>query len=1001
VRTLFGVPVGTLSVILLVAVAVVIGALSALALRDRVLFKMGIRNGLRRRGRTVVIVLGLMLGTAIIASALATGDTMSRTIRSSVVRMLGETDEIVSVRSAESTVAVQFGESSDLGYFPEAAFHDLRDAVAGSPLVDGITPAVAETVAAQHTAKRQNEPSLALYGADPDRTDGFGAITRARDGAAVALRDLRGGEVYLDVEAARRLDATAGDVITVFAGARPRKVVVRDVVDYDGAGSDRGAMVLALADAQRMLGRQGTINQVRVSNDGDAIDGASVTAEVRGLLAPAAKPLGLEVRPVKADGLDAADAQGDAFMTLFSTFGMFTIAAGILLIFLIFVMLAAERRSEMGTSRAVGMQRRHLVEVFVDEGVAYDVLAAAVGTALGIGIAYGMVEAVASAFAPSDRSFDIVHDLSWTTVVISYCLGVLLTFAVVTFSAWRVSVLNIVTAIRDLPEPPRRAHRRRRLLSTTAVAILGAVLTASGVSGGQGVALILGVALLIIAGVLLAGALGVAPRVAYTVGGLALVVWTVLPFAAYRAIAPDLSMDFSVWVVGGLLVVLGTVWTLVYNADLLSRGAIAAFGGMRRLAPVVRTSVAYPLRNRFRTGMTIALFTMVVFTLVVGATTSDAFNDAFDDERAFGGGFQVRAEVAPSSAFVDPARAIAENPDVTPGVITGVAGQSFVPVEARQPGPGAPELADYPLRGLDDAFLDTTTFGLAARARGYRSDRAVWDALASTPGLAVVDALVAPRRDHWGGGPLPDFQLRGFAIEDETFAPVPLEVRDPKTGARSRFTVIGVLKDTAPLAMAGISTSQRSLDAFGDRALPTALYFRLAPGADPVAAAKDLESAFLASGMQAESIRAVLDDVVSGSRTAQRIVLGFLGLGLVIGVAALGVVSARSVVERRQHIGVLRAIGFQRGMVQLSFLLESTMVAVTAIVLGTLLGVVVSYNIIADTSTQPSWSNISYQLPLPMLALVFAIVYAAALVATFVPARQAARIAPASALRYQ
>ena len=41
-------------------------------------------------------------------------------------------------------------------------------------------------------------------------------------------------------------------------------------------------------------------------------------------------------------------------MSLFTTFGTFSIAAGILLIFLIFVMLAAERRGELGIARAVG-----------------------------------------------------------------------------------------------------------------------------------------------------------------------------------------------------------------------------------------------------------------------------------------------------------------------------------------------------------------------------------------------------------------------------------------------------------------------------------------------------------------------------------------------------------------------------------------------------------------------------------------------------------------------
>ena len=59
-------------------------------------------------------------------------------------------------------------------------------------------------------------------------------------------------------------------------------------------------------------------------------------------------------------------------MSFFTTFGSFSIAAGILLIFLIFVMLAAERRGELGIARAVGTRRGHLVQMFLFEGIAYD-----------------------------------------------------------------------------------------------------------------------------------------------------------------------------------------------------------------------------------------------------------------------------------------------------------------------------------------------------------------------------------------------------------------------------------------------------------------------------------------------------------------------------------------------------------------------------------------------------------------------------------------------------
>ena len=82
--------------------------------------------------------------------------------------------------------------------------------------------------------------------------------------------------------------------------------------------------------------------------------------------------LDLEVDNTKQDALATADTAGASFMSFFTTFGSFSIAAGILLIFLIFVMLAAERRGELGHRSCGRDARRHLVQMFVYEGVGYD-----------------------------------------------------------------------------------------------------------------------------------------------------------------------------------------------------------------------------------------------------------------------------------------------------------------------------------------------------------------------------------------------------------------------------------------------------------------------------------------------------------------------------------------------------------------------------------------------------------------------------------------------------
>jgi putative ABC transport system permease protein len=233
-------------------------------------------------------------------------------------------------------------------------------------------------------------------------------------------------------------------------------------------------------------------------------------------------------------------------------------------------------------------------------------------------------------------------------------------------------------------------------------------------------------------------------------------------------------------------------------------------------------------------------------------------------------------------------------------------------------------------------------------------------------------------------------------------APVEVQVRDTQTGRDVTLTVIGIVSESAPIEMSGLLTSQKTLaQAFPGRAYPTVFYFDLAPGIDAGRAATQLESAFLSHGMEAESIEKVMRDATAAGITFNRLIQGFMGLGLLVGVAALGVISARSVVERRQQIGVMRAIGFRRGMVEASFLLESSFIAVTSIVVGTLLGLLLAWNIIEDTRQQPSWENLTLVVPWVNLAVIFLLVYAVAMVATIAPARKAAKVRPAEALRYE
>ena len=88
---------------------------------------------------------------------------------------------------------------------------------------------------------------------------------------------------------------------------------------------------------------------------------------------------------VKRLSQELADRWGAALTTVFVVLGLFSIATGTMLVVLIFVMLAAERRTELGVLRALGARQGRVAATLLYEGLFYDLVAAAVGVRSGVG----------------------------------------------------------------------------------------------------------------------------------------------------------------------------------------------------------------------------------------------------------------------------------------------------------------------------------------------------------------------------------------------------------------------------------------------------------------------------------------------------------------------------------------------------------------------------------------------------------------------------------------
>jgi putative ABC transport system permease protein len=1002
-----------LLIVMLALLAVSLATIAYIALRNRIMFLMGVRNIPRRLAQTVLIIVGLMLSTLIISAAFTTGDTVDHSVTSLVYRVYGHIDEIVEYESQGDAPSPNI-------HIPRAAFNTLEAELKKDPNIDGLAPAAAEDVPIIDQEQRLSAPSARFLGLDETHLEAFPDLEDPH-GNPLDLTSLGPNEVFINESLADELNAKSGsDLVVTYNGQEiPLRVagIARDrgVSGSFGTGQKEG-LVTRLSVFQQLLGRPpDQIDFIMVSNTGDLRDGVKRTDVVEQRLEDIfkARDLPLSISSTKKESLDEAELAGNFMMTFFLVFGMFSIAAGILLIVMIFVMLAAERKSELGMARALGTKRWHLVETFVAEGMGYNLVSALVGAALGVVIAFGLTQILSSIFANSDFSFSIEPHVTPRSLVISYSLGVVLTFLTVAFSSWRASRLNIVRAIRDLPEPESKPSGRSLIIALVLAPLAGLI-----IAGGFLIesAFFFGVGFLFasLSAALLARQARLPEQAAFTAIGLFVLFFWAMSAGERIPGLKNLNGGPEMFILSGIMMVAASTYVLVYNADLLLAAITFAGGRLKRLLPAVRMAVAYPLASKFRTGMTLAMISLVVFALTMMSMMNTNFDQVFLNDENFGG-WDVEVRESPANPLGGDLNAalLSNDPqfDVSDFQAVGSLGLAQ-PFGAELCQPDTSDCSDdeefkvYVVKGADETFLRESSIPLQARATGYDTDRNVWDAVQSDTGLAVIDVNALGSQFLNFGSDADFFQMKGLKPDVTSFDPVTLEVRDSAGGASGTVRVIGILKTGAsgganPLSgfFGMITNSKLVSDVFGEPER-TNYFVRLIDKGDAVTVARNIEGTLLTLGVEASSMKKDREEDSALFNSFFYLMQAFAGLGLFVGIAAVGVVAFRSVVERRQEIGMLRAIGFSKGMVALSFVIESSFIAMLGVLSGIGLAVLLASFLL--TSDELGTAGITrIIIPWGQIALIGVFALGATLLMSFVPSRQAASVPVAEALRYE
>lgn len=153
------------------------------------------------------------------------------------------------------------------------------------------------------------------------------------------------------------------------------------------------------------------------------------------------------------------------------------------------------------------------------------------------------------------------------------------------------------------------------------------------------------------------------------------------------------------------------------------------------------------------------------------------------------------------------------------------------------------------------------------------------------------------------------------------------------------------------------------------------------------------------TGLDADSWMSLNADLLSGlsaQSSSKNLIQFFVAVAVALGIASVLIVS---VVQKSREIGILRAVGTPARRVSLIFLIQGGLLGIVGSFIGSGLGALLSKgfeSVAVDDSGAPKFP---IALSLPLVGYATALATIVGLLAAVIPARRAARLDPATAIR--
>ena len=477
-------------------------------------------------------------------------------------------------------------------------------------------------------------------------------------------------------------------------------------------------------------------------------------------------------------------------------------------------------------------------------------------------------------------------------------------------------------------------------------------------------------------------------RAAWVIAGL-LVLFVWLPKGDFKIF--DYPSGIEMLIVSGLFMIVACLLIVMFNSKLFVSFFTSIFRFKNGYRAVIKTSISYPLKAHFRTGISIFIFAIVIFTITALSMMTGMIGVGIDKMvNETSGGFDVIGFSGAPIPYdpwehvnntIGPLQmgniSVMESLSTTNVMINYLNTDKNGTVEAKS--------FTYMVTGVAASFNKLGNYPLTAyNSTIYHSEDEVWAAVQQNSSLVIMDGSRYPSSSSFGFG-----NTEGTLNLGQSFTMVSGD------GTVKNATVIGFMKQSN---LNGVFMSASS---FNDTYHPTGVSLFLmtfTSGQDIDHQAALFKQEFVAFGVQTIAIKTLAKQITNTIDSFMTLFQAFLSMGLVIGVSGLGIITIRSIHERRLEIGMMRAMGYTKRMVVMNFAIESAFISALGIGIGSALGIVVGYDIWDLFLKGMGMDFVIAWVPIVALGLA---AFLATVLCVIPAAHGASKVAPAEVLRFE